>query len=150
MVYYLPVGGPVVVGVELDSTAGLVVQDLDGAFLANPIAHLARVHPDGQVLGQVFQDILYGHATLAGRFLEHWVDRRARLDAPVRGAAIRFLRVPVAGEFLSQALFQFLAEYVHPPPGQFVIQVRDHKVQRNADLDVHLDVRLNYRGKNNV
>lgn len=135
---YLSVGGPVVVDVELDAAAVLVVQDLDGALLADPVAHLARVYPDGQVLGQVFQDVLYGHAALPGRLLEHGIDGRARFDASVCGPTVRFLRVPVAGELFGQTLFQFLAEYVHPAPGQLIVQVRDHKVQRYADFDMHL------------
>lgn len=118
---YLSVGGPVVVSVELDAAAVLVIQDLDGALLADPVAHLARVYPNGQVLGQVFQDVLYGHAALPRRLLEHGVDGRARFDTSVRGAAVRFFRVPVTGELFSQALFQLLAEYVHPPSGQLVV-----------------------------
>lgn len=139
MYTYFSVGGPIVVCVELQATAVLVVQDLHGPLLADAIADFTRVYPDGQVLWQVFQDILYGHAALAGRLLEHRVDRRPCLDAPICGAAVRLLRVPVAGKLLRQALFQLLAEYVHPPSGQLVVQVRDHEVQRYANLDMHLD-----------
>jgi len=125
------------VSVELQTTAVLVVQDFHGSLLADTVADLARVHPHGQVLRQVLQHVLDGHAALAGRLFEYRVDRRARLDAPVRRAAVRFLRVPVPGELLRQTLLQLLAEYVHPPSGQFVVQVRDHEVQRYANLDVH-------------
>jgi len=115
--HYLSVGGPVVVCVELEATAVLVVQDLHGTLLADAVTDLAGIHPHGQILRQVLQDVLYGHAALAGRLLEHRVDRRSGFDAPVRRAAVRFLRVPVPGEFLRQALFQLLAEYVHSASG---------------------------------
>lgn len=134
---HLSVGSPVVVRVELETAAVLVVQNLHGALLADAVAHLAGVHPHGQVLRQVLEHVLYRDAALAGRLLEHGVNGRSGLDAPVRRAAVRLLRVPVSRKLLRQAFLQLFAEYVHPPSGQLVVQIRDHEIQRDAHLDVH-------------
>lgn len=55
----LPIGRGLVVRV-----AGLRIEDLDGVQLADAVAHLTRVNPDGELGRQILQDVLDRHAAL--------------------------------------------------------------------------------------
>lgn len=59
---------------------------LDGALLADAIGHLARIHPNGQLAGQILQDVGNWDATLAGGPIEHRIGRLAGLQAAERRA----------------------------------------------------------------
>ena len=58
----------------------LRVQDLHLAGFTNAVANLARVHPDGELLRQVLEDVLDGYAALLGGALEDRVDGIAGLE----------------------------------------------------------------------
>lgn len=49
------------------------------------------------------------------------------------------LRVPVSLEFVTQCLLQFLAEYVDTSSRQFVVQIRDDKIQGHLYFNMHFD-----------
>jgi len=121
--------------------AGLGVEDLDGVQLADAVAHLAGVHPDGELGRQVLKDVLDRHAALLRGALQHRVDRVAGFQASERRALERLLRVPVALELVLERLLELLAEEVDPSARQFVVEVRYHEVKRHLHLDVHLGLR---------
>lgn len=76
---HLPISGALVVRVPC-----LGVEDLHCVHLADAVAHLAGVHPDGQLSWQVLQDVLDGHAALFRGTFQHRVDGIASLQASER------------------------------------------------------------------
>ena len=93
----------------------LAVEDLDGALLAHPVAHLPGVDPDGEVSGEVLDDVGDGVAALPGGAVEHGVGRVGDLEASVGGPLEGLVWVPVALELVPQRGLQLLAEQVDPP-----------------------------------
>ena len=73
---------------------------LNGALFADAVADLPRVHPDGELLRQVLQDVLDGHAALARRPLEHLVDGVAGFEAAEGRTLEGLVGVPVTLEFV--------------------------------------------------
>ena len=71
---HLTIGGTLVVWIP-----SLRVQNLHCVHLANPVAHLPGVHPDGELRWQVLEDVLNGHAALFRRPFENRVHGVASL-----------------------------------------------------------------------
>ena len=100
---------------KVDVVLLLAVENLHGALLTHPVAHLARVDPDGQVGGEVLYDVGDGVAALPGGAVEHGVGRVGDLEASVGGPLEGLVWVPVALELVPQRGLQLLAEQVDPP-----------------------------------
>jgi hypothetical protein len=113
------------------------VQDPHGSFLANPIADLPRIDPDGQLRGQVFNDVGDRIAALPRCPVQHQVRRIRDLEAAVGRSLERLVRVPVVGELVAERGLELFAEQVDPAPGQLVVEAVEHKVPRHADFHMH-------------
>lgn len=116
----------------------LRVQYLHRALLADSVADLAGIDPDGELRGEILEDVLDRDAALLGGALQDRVDRVTGLQTSERRALERLLRVPVTLELVLEGLLELLAEYVYPTTGQFVVQIRYHEIQGHLHLYVHL------------
>jgi len=81
-----------------------VEQDADGTVLSDAIAHLARVHPDGQLGRKGGLDDDGGEAAVDGGLFDHGIELAVDPDAPIARPLVRLVGKPV----------------VHVPPTQNV------------------------------
>ena len=100
---------------KVDVVLLLAVENLHRPLLAHPVAHLARVDPDGQVGGEVLYDVGDGVAALPGSPVEDGVRGVRDLETSVGRAFEWFVWIPVTLELVTQGTVQFLTEQVDPP-----------------------------------
>ena len=100
---------------KVDVVLLLAVENLDGALLAHPVAHLPGVDPDGEVSGEVLDDVGDGVAALSGGAVKDGVAGVGDLEASVGGSLEGLVWIPVALELVSQRILELLAKQVDTP-----------------------------------
>lgn len=100
---------------KVDVAVLLAVEDLDGALLAHPVAHLPRVDPHGEVSREVLDDVGDGVAALSGGAVKDGVAGVGDLEASVGGSLEGLVWIPVALELVSQRILELLAKQVDTP-----------------------------------
>ncbi|GCC35210.1 hypothetical protein chiPu_0013693 [Chiloscyllium punctatum] len=72
-----------------------LVQHADRAVLADPVRHLVRVDPEGELARQQLEDLLVAQSDPVRRLPDDGVHFVVDPDTPVPGAFARFVREPV-------------------------------------------------------
>ena len=100
---------------EVDVAVLLAVEDLDGALLTHPVAHLPGVNPDGQVRWEVLDDVSDRVTALPGGAVKDGVAGVGDLEASIGRSLEGLVWIPVALEFVSQRILELLAKQVDTP-----------------------------------
>jgi len=118
-----------------------VVQDTDGAVLSDPVADLARVDPDAQLVRKQCAQMFFGQAAAVSGPGDDWVHLVVNPQTPVPGTLEWLLREPVLLVVVVQQSLHSRTERVQLVWGQSTgVQAKQigQEVCRGRNLHTHL------------